>query len=368
LKKLFSVISFALLLTSTLVLAFGIQPVEAGVTIYILPDGSVDPPTAPIQRVGDTYSLYDNIYDSVVVGRDNIIIDGAGYALEGTGAIGSVGMDLSHRENVTVRSMQIKSFYIGIRIFGSNNNVSGNALSNNNNGIYLYSLSSPPNSGHNSISGNNITANTAPGIHLERASNNSINDNTIARSVYGIYLRESSNNSISGNKMTLNDFHGIFLQYSSNYNSISGNDITANKAFGILLHTSSNNNSIVGNNVTNNLQYGIYLDSSSKNTLYHNNFIYNNQQVYSSSSTNTWDNGFPSGGNFWGDYEDRYPNATEIDASGLWNTPYYIDSNNQDNYPIIPEFPSATILPLVMALSAIAVVFARKKRLKKTET
>lgn len=33
---------------------------EAGRTIYIRPDGSIDPPTAPISRVGDIYTLTDN--------------------------------------------------------------------------------------------------------------------------------------------------------------------------------------------------------------------------------------------------------------------------------------------------------------------
>jgi len=53
-----------------------------------------------------------------------------------------------------------------------------------------------------------------------------------------------------------------------------------------------------------------------------------------SASTNFWDDGV-SEGNYWSDYEDRYLNAEEIDESGIWNKPYVINENNQDNYPLI---------------------------------
>jgi hypothetical protein len=43
-----------------------IQPVRAFVTIYIKADGSIEN-TNKIQRLGDVYTLTDNIYDSIVV-------------------------------------------------------------------------------------------------------------------------------------------------------------------------------------------------------------------------------------------------------------------------------------------------------------
>ncbi|NIV43656.1 hypothetical protein GWN49_02000, partial [Candidatus Bathyarchaeota archaeon] len=73
-----------------------------------------------------------------------------------------------------------------------------------------------------------------------------------------------------------------------------------NNGYGIWLSRSSNN-SISGNNVTNN-DVGIWLLYSSNNTIYHNNFIDNGKQVNSEASTNVWDDGYPSGGNYWSDY------------------------------------------------------------------
>ena len=83
-------------------IAFGMQRVEAAVTIYIKADGSIDPETAPISRFNNVmYNFEDNINDSIVIQRDNIVIDGANYRLQGTGADLSKGIDLSDRTNVT---------------------------------------------------------------------------------------------------------------------------------------------------------------------------------------------------------------------------------------------------------------------------
>jgi parallel beta-helix repeat protein len=82
---------------------------------------------------------------------------------------------------------------------------------------------------------------------------------------------------------------------------LSGNNITANISFGISLVHSCNNNILFGNRLTANY-CGIYLYLSSGNTFYHNNLIGNAQQVSSDGSPNKWDNGYPSGGNYWSDY------------------------------------------------------------------
>lgn len=77
-----------LLLVSGLVLMFKIQQAKAGGTgtIYIRADGRVDPPDAPISTQDNvTYVFTDNINDSIVIERDNIVVEGAGYKVQGIG-------------------------------------------------------------------------------------------------------------------------------------------------------------------------------------------------------------------------------------------------------------------------------------------
>jgi parallel beta-helix repeat protein len=77
-------------------------------------------------------------------------------------------------------------------------------------------------------------------------------------------------------------------------------------------------------------------ESSTGNVIYHNNFDCNTYQaIISTPGQNIWDDGYPSGGNYWSDYKIRYPNANEIDTSRIWDTQYVIDANNIDHYPLM---------------------------------
>jgi len=263
----------------------------------------------------------------------------------------NIGIELYSSSNNSIVGNNITAnSYNGIGLYhSSNNNISGNNATNNGNGINISGIPSSPS--NNNISGNNVTANNGSGINLYSSSNDSIAGNNVANNVFGISLYSSSSNeSISGNTVA-NNMHGIGL-YSSSNNSIVGNNITANSYKGIGLYYSSSNNSISGNNVANN-NIGIELLSSSNNSIYHNNFINNLQQVRDYSwdfpsetpSINTWDGSYPSGGNYWSDYEERYPYAEELDDSGIWDTPYDIDEDNQDNYPLMEPWTPTPPIP-----------------------
>ena len=150
-RKLVLTTFFVTILIGALGLSFEVQRAEASGTIYIRADGSIDPPTAPISTVDNvTYTFTGNINDSIVVERDNIVVDGAGCTVQGTGALDSKGMDLSERTNVTVRNTQIQASWYGIWLSYASNN---------------------------SIVGNNITANSDAGVRIDSSGNEFYHNN-----------------------------------------------------------------------------------------------------------------------------------------------------------------------------------------------
>jgi len=183
------------------------------------------------------------------------------------------------------------------------------------------------------------------GVYLHSSSNITLTDNNVSSNLCAIYLFDSNNNTIIDNIIQKNNV-SIHLTISSN-NTITGN-IATNSVYGVCLSccdpygvhygSSSNNNSIISNDISNSL-YGIYVFKSDNNKIYHNNFINNTVQGYDNTGTNSWDNGYPSGGNYWSDYKEKYPDAKEIDGSGIWKAPYNIPggAGAQDCYPFMNE-------------------------------
>jgi parallel beta-helix repeat protein len=233
-KQLLFVIFFSsLILSGLLSLPGEFRVAGATAIVYIRADGSVDPSTAPIQRVQYVYTFSGDVNASLVVQRDSIVVDGVGHVLTGAGS--GAGVDLSGRTNVTVQNLAVTAFE---------------------NGVYM-SFSS-----NNTLSGNNITANTNYGINTDMLNgcsgnvivNNSITDNGAVGGGGGV----------SGG--------GVKLNYASSNTSIVNNHVAGNIGFGIL--TSGSAHSLVDNIVTANTGQGIYL-SALTTTLRNNNMTGN---------------------------------------------------------------------------------------------
>ena len=147
--------------------------VKAEGTIYIRADGSIEG-TDKIQRVGNVYSFTDNIYDSITVERENVVIDGTGYLLQGNNTKYGIKLDSS---GVTIKNMEISNFEYGIYFhFSSDNNIIvDNDINGNSRGIYARGTS------NSTITGNNVT-NNGDGIYLSGTDNvfknNQMKDNS----------------------------------------------------------------------------------------------------------------------------------------------------------------------------------------------
>jgi len=194
------------------------------------------------------------------------------------------------------------------------------------------------------IKGNGSSA-TDKAILLSHSNNTITSENTLGKKGYGIYLNDSDCCTISGNTMNNNTI-GIHLQSSDN-NTISRNTLTSARqnSCGIFLDQSSDND-IHRNNVTYN-DVGAKLWLSGNNMIYHNSFINNTIRQVNNEPfgyANTWNNSYPSGGNYWSDYSgvDFHSgfHQNETGSDGIGDTPYGIDENNWDSYPVMsPRTP-----------------------------
>lgn len=219
------------------------------------------------------------------------------------------GIYVSDSSNATISDNKIlKNDEFGVAfIASSNSRFTRNDISlNNKYGIYLF------NSNNNNFSDNNISSNQEFGIWLSKSTNNLLADNIFSNDKFGIYVTNSTHNTFTKNNIYTNIQHGIRLDYSIN-NTISGNDISKNWIRGILLYYSNNN------------------------TIFHNNFINNTGSLTNINSTSSLDNGIE--GNYWSNY-----NGTDEDQNGIGNSPYVIDANNQDKYPLMGTFSDFTVI------------------------
>jgi parallel beta-helix repeat protein len=252
--------------------------------------------------------------------------------------------------NITVAQIEVTNNAQGVLFFNTNNSIVENVqLYSNGDGICFYRSS-------NNIIRDSKILNNSCGIVFSthtgnfHSDNNIIENNTISKNGEGILFGfNSRSNYITGNDIAENDYGIIFGKVMNN--SIVRNKVTANSFIGIDLCESSDN-SIIENNIVKSGHYGIRLYlSSNDNSIFHNNFIDNTQQAYSENSTNVWDDGYPSGGNYWSNYNGTdlfsglYQNETGSD--GIGDTAYVIDANNTDHYPLmypwgVPPTPDTT--------------------------
>jgi parallel beta-helix repeat protein len=204
----------------------------------------------------------------------------------------------------------------------------------------------------NGIVDNNTVENSFVGIWLDGSRNNIVSNNIVkSRKVIwfnqdnelvlgnsnGIYLYESDNNLIENNIVEGNS-KGITLDDYSDYNIIL-NDIVDSNDYGFYLDSSDNN--LINNSTAKNNSWGIYLyQYSDNNFICHNNFINNTSQAYDL-SFNLWDNGYPSGGNYWSDYTGK-----DADGDGIGDIMYSIPRDSkQDRYPLMELFGEAPSAP-----------------------
>ena len=263
--------------------------------------------------VGDTIFVKKGVYPETLhidksvslVGedRDTTIIEGV--------LRNGVKVPLTIRQNnVSVSGFTLQNGYAGIQLNGNFCSVTGNKIRNADFGIMMSFCS------QNNISGNIVESVKYSAIKLAIASANLIEKNQVSSSDMGIEVSQSShNNAISENNVHSMAHQGISVSYSDN-NLIVGNSVSDCWWWESIYV--ANNNTFRRNSFTE------YIESPSVDEWYAKTFGYGG-------STNIYIE------NYWSDYQSKYPNATEIDASGIGDTPYVINKNNTDYHPLMRQ-------------------------------
>jgi len=330
---------------------------SAGDTVYVkkgiyLVDGvagiTIDKPLSLVGEdsqktiIQSEASIHYGESSTIHITADNVTV--TGFTIIGN-RMGDVGIKLENYDVDQLSDCKIIGNVIsnnsdsGILTRGNSEKIviSGNNITDNSFGIYLSSSDSV-------VSGNYIARNDDVGIIIVTAKNVTINQNNIMGNGKETHLIFRSG--------------GLYIRYWGPH-YVYENNITNNFGFGVQFGDFCSHSVVYNNNIVHN-QRGINLFNFEhpfgvNNTVYNNNLIDNSLNAFvehtfpydipfviNGTTDVSWDNG--KEGNYWSDYADRYPNATELDGSGICDTPYVLDENNQDNYPLMNPMAFPEIL------------------------
>ena len=255
-----------------------------------------------------------------------------------------VGCNVS---NTTLGIMAYKSPFNDI----SNVHASYNSMY----GIFLTSYSSD-----NVIYNCTVVENHRTGLLIYRwCQRNQVTNCTISfNGEDGIFCLSRASSTIIRNNTLNHNLYGVHTSFMSSQVNITDNDISLNREHGIFIE-GTNNHFIIGNNISFNQHFGVYIAAGAyPNTIYSNIIVDNAySEAYSTHPINYWDNG--SIGNFWGDYQLRYPGATK--AGNIWDTPYEINGTPgvYDHFPFYRNsVPIASIYAeSIVGLTGMAMSF-----------
>ncbi|MBT0158626.1 hypothetical protein G4O51_01425 [Candidatus Bathyarchaeota archaeon A05DMB-2] len=329
---------------------------ELPTPIYIRNDGSIEPSTAPLQRVGNTYTFTSNINNTIEVQCSSIVLDGNGFTLtkpsvNTEGLMMPVGwlpgIYVADISNVTITNIAFKGCVTGITAEHSSGiTISHNTIRETLTGIVVSSAS------YVSIVGNDIVL-----INRSFASGIVFLPGSPQESVPH-HIRIEANRIVGNSQEVPNvapqpEQYGIWGGFRDS--EMTKNTLTRIK--GIALYNIGANNRVVSNNFQDNYE-GILINTNPdvwfNNYIYGNNFNHNSENAVvafiRNPPVNFWDNG--TVGNYWSDYT-----GADRNGDGIGDTPYIIETvyhdyeqnknvtveEGRDNFPLMNPLDVASI-------------------------
>lgn len=181
----------------------------------------------------------------VIIPSDNKTLDGAGYSITGTDTYGESGVVADHKQNITIKNLQLSdlSYAINIR-YCSDVNVTNNTAASSDLGLDFWLAN------YSSATDNDFSGNGFAGMRLYFSENCIAEGNTLnGNDGDGMMVTSGSNNLITGNDASGNYDYGFYLE-DSNYNNVTNN--TADSNLGGVLILEGENNIVSGNTIDGN--------------------------------------------------------------------------------------------------------------------
>jgi parallel beta-helix repeat protein len=186
----------------------------------------------------------------------------------------------------------------------------------------------------------------ADGIYFAFVANAVIEGSIIGHEWAGMGIWYSSNIVVRGNRVTENGLAGILLCHSTNV-VVNGN-LARRGEVGIFLIRAFDI-TVTGNEVSGN-RIGMQFFDSGSVAVKGNNLLENAVPAEDRDATgNAWDGGYPSGGNYWSNYQgvDLFGGADQMAKTGpdgIGDSPM-VFAGGQDRYPFMRAFASPVVPP-----------------------
>jgi hypothetical protein len=307
---------------------------------------------------GEGFESPDNIFNGVVA---NITLSDDAH-----------GIVLSSVTNVKVASLNVRDGGTGIECtnFSEFNIVRGNQVKDTSYGVILdrclymdlfyntfsnvqFGLFETPIGNDNGIDAEHNMVQSPRAFTIYNSNNNIIASNQISwgpgtgasEFQYGVNATLSDGISVTNNTIT--------NTAPTSFQNGPAGVVVSNCPLDLVSNIPACSMAIIGNTISVGNAYGVALLSGAFGLaqygqgihVYHNNFVNNRIQAFDENpgqGMNQWDNGYPSGGNFWSDYpgvDNCSGPGQNICPSldGIGDTPYTFNFN-QDNYPLMQRF------------------------------
>jgi parallel beta-helix repeat protein len=283
-KKTLLLISALMFFTSTFLVIISVPQASAqsGLPSYtISKTGACNIPN--IHQSGNVYTLTSNIEGSIQIERDRVVLDGAGFTIQGNGKSDSLGIEVTDGHNITIKNLQVKNYEWGI-VFSHN--------------ASLFFWDFNPDRTTNCTISNCQISNDTLGIAIYGGRNCSILDNSISDCRTGITY-SGSGNTFRNNKMQNSDINFSENAYDPSNsvdtsNTVNGkpiyyitnkHDITVPTDVGMVVIQECSN-ILIQNLDISNVYTAIGISNSSNCKIINNTITHNNRGVYIRLSTN----------------------------------------------------------------------------------